>query len=455
MAFVFLSADAIDQKFRRNAQRIVNSDDPTTLDNQAAVRRPYRGIQIKDDTYASLSIVDGRGNTIALTSSSAITTPDGYSEADGRGRVSAYSDFIMQSIDDERMEKQQIVETFGDSFIFFFGEKPRIVNITGVLMNTEDFNWRSQFMYNYENFLRGSKLVQRNARCFLSYDQIVIEGYPIHFRAMESTDSPYMVQFQMSMFLTNYNDFSQIGMVMFPNNGVSATPSIDALNAELTEIQRSYIATGVDVRSRNLEVQVPSISAVIREGIRKTNSVINLVGNIINDVSTVLSGRLVRTPVGVAGFIAQVNQEGLAASGLTAFQQELELSGVSTKLYVPSAARYAPVDPTIWRSRFSDNIDEYPLRDAYAMAATTRLGALEAAEARRRALLRRMAREQLDVELVGTALAQEVEDSALTAMTDVIKFARTGFAMVKTIQAFADDPGAVIADALGVGELIQ
>src|SRR6185295_20049886 len=119
MAFVFMASDALDQLFRSRAQGIRNAQSTDASSLELAVRRPYRGIQIKDDTYATISIIDGRGNAIKLLSESMVTNNVG---TDRRGVVDQYADFILQTISEERAEKQQIVETFGDSFIFFFGE---------------------------------------------------------------------------------------------------------------------------------------------------------------------------------------------------------------------------------------------------------------------------------------------------------------------------------------------
>ena len=42
-------------------------------------------------------------------------------------RSTVNSNFLIQAVTEERMEKQQVVETFGESFIFFFGERPRVI----------------------------------------------------------------------------------------------------------------------------------------------------------------------------------------------------------------------------------------------------------------------------------------------------------------------------------------
>ena len=208
--FIFLRQDG----FSNNAESVttgVGLQDGTKPLSQIAVRRPYRGVQIKEDTFAILSIRKADGSPIPLLSSSAVMT-DKKEITDGHiGKVSDYSDFIIQGIQDERVEKQQIVETFGDSFVFFFGERPRVMNINGLLINTADFDWRSQFWYNYENHIRGTKLVQANARAYFAYDTMVIEGYPLSASATDTADQPYSIPFNMTLLVTNVYDHSVIG----------------------------------------------------------------------------------------------------------------------------------------------------------------------------------------------------------------------------------------------------
>lgn len=55
-----------------------------------------------------------------------------------------YANFILTSAVEARQEKFQIMETFGDPFIFFFGEKPSIYQFSGLLLNSLDYQWRAE-----------------------------------------------------------------------------------------------------------------------------------------------------------------------------------------------------------------------------------------------------------------------------------------------------------------------
>jgi hypothetical protein len=448
MAFVFASTSAIDELFKQRARNAQTEAQRTNFsqNKHAPIRRPHRGIQIKEDTYATMSIVDGRGNPVKLISESAVDWPE-----ENKGRVNTYADFIIQQISEERTEKSQILETFGDSFVFFFGERPRMLSISGLLMNTDDFGWRSQFMENYNEYLRGSKLVQRNARLYLAWDTIVVEGYPINLSASEDSNNPYSVNFQMQIFLTNYNDFGRLGITDFPPASRD-TETFEALNRELEERDR-YISTTAAVRRKTFESRDGSsgLGGFLREGIRGINTITNIASGLISSASTLLSGRVVRTPLGIAGFLAQVNDPGVAAVGVTeGFLASMDFAGFTdTKLTVPRRPQYAAVDEMILRTQIGRNFDEYPqISDLDGLP--TRWSLLERLKFEERRAARELKKVERQAEAVVAAEIAGAEAEALDAFQDVVSFAKTGFALFNTTKAVLEDPGGVALDAMGL-----
>lgn len=446
MAFVFASTSAIDRLFEQRSKRLQSAATSGSFEDRtnAPIRRPYRGIQIKEDTYATMSIVDGSGKPIPLVSES---SPQGFGI--GKGSVETYADFILQQISEERTEKQQVIETFGDSFIFFFGERPRILNIDGLLMNTDDFGWRAQFMDNYENLLRGSKLVQRNARLYLAWDTIVVEGYPINMSASEDVENPYTVNFQMQIFLTNYRDFGRIGLTEFPP-APRDTQTFDALNRDLDN--NRYISTTAEVRAQNFLSREggAGLGGFLREGIRSINSITNFVGDAFQDAATLLSGRVVRKPLGIAGFLSQVGQGNVAAAGFSQTIADLfEFGGLTdTKLTIPRRSRFHTVDESILRTTISANVDEYPLLEGTVLP--TRWSAAEQFAFQSRQIRREQAQVEQQAVLTAAAIAAQGEAEVLETVQDIISFAKTGFALVNTTRAVVANPGAAGLEALGL-----
>jgi hypothetical protein len=410
-----------------------------------------------------LSIFDGRGKPIKLVSSSSLEEEQDQGNV---GQVSSFADFILQSVDDVRVEKQQIIETFGDSFVFFFGERPRVITMRGLLVNTEDFNWRAQFMSNYENYLRGTKLVQRNARAFLSYDSVVVEGYPINVTARDDANLPYQVSFEMSIFLTNYTDFSSVGVVDFPGGfegdidelvGVRNRALADAANNRPPSITSQ-------VRLQNLlEItsgSVESLGQFAREVTKVTNSVFNTVDAARTLGQATLSGRTLTRPLGAAGFFSQIGVAGLLSSSsvsdeFTNLAQSLGLGGQlddlpgSLRVVVPRRTNFvAPIEA---RTRISRNVDEYPLLRGAQFFSDTELDR----QLKLRRKMRKETKEAQQAELLLINAKAESERDILRAFSDVADLARGGFALAATAKGIAADPVRGAAKLLGVDGVLS
>lgn len=180
------------------------------------VRRPLRGLEIKDDTYAYIKLIGPKGEIPLLDSSGT----NGYS--------TEYSNFILQSVQEQRMERQQIVETFGDSYMFLFGESPRMLSVSAALINSFDFNWKAEFEDNYDNYLRGTKSLEKGARTYLFYDSNIVEGYIINCATSQDSQTPLMVQLQFQFFVTSHRNISIIKTEgKYPIRGSTVTNGID------------------------------------------------------------------------------------------------------------------------------------------------------------------------------------------------------------------------------------
>lgn len=181
--------------------------------NEQPVRRPLRGIQLKENTYAIIRVMGSDGQFLPVIDAAGET----HVESDGMNYTTYYTNFLVQQVSEERHEKQQIVDTFGESYIFFFGEAPRMLRVSGLLLNTADFNWRAEFWANYERYFRGTRLVERGARLYLIYDDVIVEGYMVGANANENANQPNVIPFSFQMFITGYTDLSLLGDPNFPS----------------------------------------------------------------------------------------------------------------------------------------------------------------------------------------------------------------------------------------------
>lgn len=220
--FIELTTDAFEEVLAAQSRGRQN-DARTAGAGRRMARRPVRGLEIKEDTYAILKLIRVDGREIPLIDSS---SPDGQTN-------SGYANFMLQSVQEARMEKYQIVETFGESYIFFFGESPRFIDVTAIIINSNDFNWEAEWWENYNRYLRGTKSVELGARTYMFYDDNIVEGYVLMAQAAKVADQPLQLQLTFRMFITNYQNISFIGDPNFPiRASVSLPPNVQLTDGD-------------------------------------------------------------------------------------------------------------------------------------------------------------------------------------------------------------------------------
>lgn len=375
--FVTIEPDAFNKVFAA-VSKIQGQND--TFDSQTSdsriglyhhVRRPIRGIQIKDDTYATIQVRQSNGIAIPLFDAGAPSNT---------GKGIRNSNFLIQSIQEQRAEKQQIILTFGEPYIFFFGEQPRILTINGALLNTEDFNWRAEWWENYDRYLRGTQCVRQKARVYLSWDDIVVEGYVIQASASEASEAPYHVQFQFQMFLTNYQNISGVGDINahWQGKDINLDPS------KLDLPGNGYQSKLSLVRDRNIvseQLTAGENSKSLFEYLRSgninaaTQRLVQLQGQLVDFLSMAgqfVSGRNIRVPVGFEGAAAFDQEVQLAIASIPGASQvingtedgrviTLKTGGLNL---VPEfrAALKSKFGPSNVGLPLSANVDEYVAR---------------------------------------------------------------------------------------------
>ena len=262
------------------------------------VRRPHRGLQITDDTYATIQVVTGKGNQPIIDAGSALDHDfEGFGS---RGVSSHYSNFIVQNLTSAHSEKMQVIETFGEHFVFFYGQRPITLTVSGALLKSADFGWRSEFMTNYERYLRGTRLVENKARCLLSWEDVLVDGFLTSVNLSEGADAPYLVNFQFSMILTGMRFTSDVGDPNFPKplrTSVTAlTPAQQASATNLATLDTDKVGSN------------RSLSEAFRESefIAGLKSARSTVRNFHRKMQQYVTGRFERVPVGFHGMAWQI-----------------------------------------------------------------------------------------------------------------------------------------------------
>jgi hypothetical protein len=175
-----------------------------TIAQNVNVRRPLYGMLPKwagdgQAKFAYIAILvdsssDGVGGDLRPISLINSSAPTGFANEN--------HNFILQTVAEARQEKVQVIETFGDHFTFFYGQKPIVLRCSGMLFNTHDFNWKNEWLNNYNEFLRGTRCVENKARVFLGFDDVVAEGYMLNTSVVYDKDMPNVCPLSFQLLLT-------------------------------------------------------------------------------------------------------------------------------------------------------------------------------------------------------------------------------------------------------------
>src|SRR5690606_35753783 len=121
--------------------------------------------------------------------------------------------FFLESVQENREEKVQVIDTFGQWIAFFFGSRPEVYTYSGTLLNARNHDWKNEFQENYEHFLRGSKAVEYSATILLQYDDVLVEGYMLNCSISLNGGMHNAVPFQFNMLVLNRSPLNPRGIL--------------------------------------------------------------------------------------------------------------------------------------------------------------------------------------------------------------------------------------------------
>lgn len=278
------------------------------LNDLRYIPRPLMGVQVKPNTPAFGQVIKSDGTVMSLLNimsrpkTKAASTPDGGQPATPKLEAdtsTVWTHWFLQSVKEERVEKTQLVETFGEPYFYAFGSKPRTLVFQGALMNTEDFNWRGIFWENWEQHFRATRLVQNDARMYVSFDDILVEGYPISAVANQVSESPNLMVFSFTFFVTNYTNLtfraggtfkqselpqSQFARVRTPEV-LPGDTTVERTNQKILRLSRGIGGAGlVELANTVAASGLPNLTGTV--GAQVAAMVILSAGNIVRDLAS-------------------------------------------------------------------------------------------------------------------------------------------------------------------------
>jgi hypothetical protein len=146
-------------------------------------------------------------------------------ERDSAGQFFKFADFIITDVSISSREKMQVVNTFSDPVVFFYGSMPEFASFQGMLLNSNIYDlpgqsaytrtqgsntsnvagqhpiWKWRFIQNYEERFKASASLQRGHSIFIVYDDVCLECRITGFNFSQNAANDKLVPFNFSVFI--------------------------------------------------------------------------------------------------------------------------------------------------------------------------------------------------------------------------------------------------------------
>ena len=148
----------------------------------------------QSSAYASTRGALGDGQAAGLTGEGSSVAKMVSSDA-----TSGYDSFLLTGVSCSLSEKMQVTQVFGDNeVVYYFGRQPIVFNISGVLVDSRDNEWFTEWLRMYSAVLRGTQLAQRNQLLRLVLPNMILTGTIAETSWSQESSNDVTVSFNFS-----------------------------------------------------------------------------------------------------------------------------------------------------------------------------------------------------------------------------------------------------------------
>jgi hypothetical protein len=124
-----------------------------------------------------------------------------------------FDKFSVASISEPDEERYQIIETIGADFIYGFGRRPRIMMLSGSVLNGKmdvrvggeirSMDWKNAFMRRYQNSYRLTQCIKERKKILIVAQDTVFTGYLLNMIPFTSAETQAISQVTLSYLITD------------------------------------------------------------------------------------------------------------------------------------------------------------------------------------------------------------------------------------------------------------
>lgn len=224
---------------------------------------------------------EGKAESSVLAESLSVLTSNSSS--------SGYDKFLVTAISAGMEEKVQIMEVFGDNEVtYFFGRSPMMFTISGVLVDSADNSWFTDWLTTYEGAFRGSRLARNHEMLKLVLPSMTLVGAMVNFSWEQQSLSDVNVPFRFQFLVRSITPTPITSSGAITN--AAQQINFDSLMSFQTQTQINSLRTQ---------------SATLISTIQDPNSTVGQIGSALSRLGSGVSAGLglPATPSSVSGFI--------------------------------------------------------------------------------------------------------------------------------------------------------
>lgn len=270
-------------------------------------------------TYSSKSSTRAVGS-----SASSSVLSDSLAVMSGSASGQGYDKFLVTNLSASMEEKLQITEVFGDNEVaYYFGKAPMVFAISGMLIDSVDNNWLTDWLYTYDGALRGTQLARNHELLKLVLPSMTLIGSITSFSWEQQSSNETAVPFRFQFLVRSMTPTPAVF------GGSAITNAAEQINFDLADtFQAQSIINGLKQQG-----------AMLTSAIQNAGSIGGL-GSALSKYGSSLSGYMGigGTPSSVSGAIDSLSN--MITGSKSSFSNLISpitssLSGIRATLFSP------------------------------------------------------------------------------------------------------------------------
>ena len=191
-----------------------------------------------------------------------------------------FFDFFLTSISDASQDRYQLTETMGKNFVLYgFNEAPEILTCSGILKNTQEDDWRVQFLEFFKKiggigslakFYRLDTNSNRSANYVtFKYDSVFKRGALLNVSHSLQAENEMDIPFSFSFIVTKTINFTQItGSNIALNQGIEA----DVIAGNVDTV-RTITQSGLRTLEPKNTTKHPAVNKLVASNEKKAQTI--------------------------------------------------------------------------------------------------------------------------------------------------------------------------------------